>query len=345
MYEDPNSTPGTGTEAAASPEDALLAILNEDGGDAAGGEQGTSPRPKAGSGKNAPESDGDLDDGAEDEGEAFAGESEPGEGDEEDEPSQLEWDADEVPDDLEFKIQGKPVTLHELKRGFLRESDYTRKTQALADQRRAAEAEVQALRAERAQAHQLAQQAQQLIQSITPQEPNWQELYAKNPSEYAAQRELWRSWKEQQQQLTARQQMAQQANQANQVRELQKQLQVEQQRLMEAIPAWKDEAKATAEKQRILAWGQRQGYSADELGSIVDHRALVVARKAMLYDELVSRRDKAQSKKAPARTAPPSRRHKAPKGGQRARAQERLAKSGSVDDAAALLFETLQKEA
>lgn len=264
----------------------------------------------------------------------------------EQEEEEREEQEQELPDDAKVVIDGKEVTLHELKRGFLREQDYTRKTQALAEQRRqfeaTAEGELTALRTERQQLSQALGQVQAYMQELMPKEPDWNALYARDPAEYAAQRELWRTWQEQVQGIEGRRRQIAEREQAENLRQLQNTLQAEKGKLMAAIPEWEKPEVAKAEKQKILDWGQKVGFSEDELNTIIDHRALVVARKAMLYDELMGK--KQQLRATPATkvktVAPGSSGTKPGKATDLTRSKQRLAQTGRVRDAAAV-FEQL----
>ena len=48
---------------------------------------------------------------------------------------------EEEPEELMFEVDGESLTAEELKLGYLRQSDYTKKTQAVAEQRKAFEAQ------------------------------------------------------------------------------------------------------------------------------------------------------------------------------------------------------------
>jgi hypothetical protein len=82
------------------------------------------------------------------------------------------------------------VPLSELIRGYSREADYTRKTQSLAEERKAVEAERSQLmlagREAVERSSQLAQQLQQEIQSNQPDANELARLRVENPGEYAA---------------------------------------------------------------------------------------------------------------------------------------------------------------
>ena len=109
---------------------------------------------------------------------------------EEDENSEEE----EQPQVFTVKVDGKEVevTLEELQKGYSRTQDYTRKTQQIAEVRKHAEAELQAVRAEREQyAHLLGALEAQVQQAAQPQ-IDWDRLYSEDPIEWVRQRELMR---------------------------------------------------------------------------------------------------------------------------------------------------------
>jgi hypothetical protein len=61
----------------------------------------------------------------------------------------------------------------------------------------------------------------------------------------------------------------------------------EEQALLARIPEWRNAEKATPEKQAIVRdLADHYGFTAEEIGSIVDHRMLLVARDAQKYREL-----------------------------------------------------------
>lgn len=255
--------------------------------------------------------------------------------------SESDDEADEEqqqPPTYRVKVDGEEVevTLDELQKGYSRTQDYTRKTQALAEQRKAAEAELEQARQERAYYAQMIEAMQsQLAQQND--EPDWDALYQENPMEWVRQRELWRDKHERVRILAARQQQLQavQAQEAERYR--QAKLAEEAQKLVEVIPEWKDSKKAAEERGKLVEAAMRMGFSEAELNMVDDHRALVLLRKAALYDELMGK--KGQIKPVPASgpkiAKPGSATTKPSKKSDAARAQERLAKTGSIKDAAA----------
>lgn len=264
------------------------------------------------------------------------------EGSEDAEEADGDEEANELPepsDDAFVEIKGKKVSIKELKSGYFREADYTRKTQAVAEQRKQVEAFTVQLAQERQAALQALQDARNYMQQAMPQEPNWQELYVQDPQQYAIQREAWRSMREQQQAMQAHQNALFQQKYQHDQAEQQELLQAEMGKLLEALPEWNKPEVRQQEQAKLTEYGQQQGYTVDELGSVTDHRAMVVLRKAMLYDELMARRATLKPQTRGPKTIVPGAAQAAvgrsAKRGMEAR--KRLATSGSVRDAADLM--------
>ena len=249
---------------------------------------------------------------------------------------------EEAPTEDKFvvKVDGKEleVSKEELLRGYQREADYTRKTQKLAEERRLVESEFQQVRGEREQYAQILGQLQQKLQEFEPAEPDWNALEASDPMEYARQ---WTTHQRRIQQQAAIQQEQQRLNAVKQ-EELRKAMQSvlvnETQRLKDAIPEWKSADVAKTEGKALIEYGQKLGFTEQELGSITDSRSLVALRKAWKYDEMMSKRPALQAKikKAPKMIAPGSTGSVSSKTGELNSAKKRLAQTGSVKDAASL---------
>jgi hypothetical protein len=233
------------------------------------------------------------------------------------------------------------VTLDELLNGYQRTADYTRKTQAIAEQRKQAEAELAAARVERQRyAETLRQLETQLAQ--TQPEPDWNKLYAEDPLEYVRQKDAWRDRRERAQALQGEQARLAQLQQVEQRALLEQHLAVERQRLVEAIPEWRDDQRAAKEREAIVTWAKRAGFSDQEISQSYDHRAVNVLRKAMLYDELMGKNlaDKQTPRPAPAMARPgmpPSKNETSSKA--RREALSRLSKSGRIEDAVDFLMQ------
>lgn len=260
-------------------------------------------------------------------------EADPAEGEEADEGEEPE------PPVYTIKINGEEVqvTLDELQKGYSRTQDYTRKTQALAEQRKQAEAETEAVRAERQQYSQLLDAMRQQVEAGAQQQPDWDSLRKTDPIEFAAQ---WAEHQRRQSQLQAiqaeqaRMVEIQQHERAQQMASIVAQ---ERQILEEVIPEWKDQETAKREKAELVEFGKRIGFKPEELANVTDHRAVVALRKAYLYDKLMAKKVTVKPvQKAAAPTLKPGTSSAAPKkNSDLVKAKQRLAKTGQVQDAAA----------
>ena len=76
---------------------------------------------------------------------------------------------------------------------------------------------------------------------------------------------------------------AQQAIQTQQSNQSAASLQAERQALLKAVPEWESEAIATKEKQQIAADLKARGYTDRDIQGLSDHKAVLLARDAMLY--------------------------------------------------------------
>jgi hypothetical protein len=262
--------------------------------------------------------------------------------DSEDVEGEEEETEEEEPVESKFvvKVDGKELEVdkEELIRGYQREADYTRKTQKLAEERRLVESEFQQVLAEREQYAQVLGQLKQKVQEFEPAEPDWNALEAQDPVEYARQ---WTHFQRRQQQMQAINQEEARVNalrQVEQQKHLQELLIAERDKLIEKIPDWKNPEKAKAERDGVLDYGRQIGFSDAELDQVTDSRAVIALYKAWKYDQLMSKKPELQSKikKAPKLLSPGSSGSVSSKSSDKARAQNRLAQTGSVKDAAAL---------
>ena len=258
--------------------------------------------------------------------------------DEEDGSDEEEEDGPATPDTAEVtvEIDGKPqkVTVQELKNGYLRQADYTRKTQALAEQRKALEPEFAQVREERAHyaaiLPALAQQLQELQQA---QAPDWDRLWAEDPIEWVRQKSIAEERGKRIEAAKAEMARLQQTTQTEQVRALQEHVNGQRELLQQLLPEARDKAKWDDLRPKLREYARELGFSEDEVKQAYDARAIVAMVKAMRYDELTKAKPRPNTPKAPtpapAQAATPQRRHT-----ELGKARMRLAKTGRVSDAA-----------
>lgn len=241
------------------------------------------------------------------------------------------------------KINGKEeqVTLKEALAGYQRTADYTRSKMALAEQRKAFEGDREAIQTERQQYAQLLPVLIQQIEAGLEQEPDWDDLLANKPEEYIRQEVLWR---EKQARLSAaRQEQARLKEQK--AKENHEALMTAVARsgaeLAKAMPQWKDAKRWEADRAKLMEYGQKLGFSEEEMKQTYDHRAVLALWKASRYDELMAKRPQPDKRDSAKPSTPGSSAvNRTRKPTEVSRAKQRLAKTGSVRDAASL-FEQL----
>lgn len=282
------------------------------------------------------EPEAEDDDGAEDEAD-----TDDSEGDEESEDADEDDDNEAEPERFTVKINGKEqqVTRDELVAGYQMGEDYRQKTMALADQRRAFEAEVEKAQQIWTQRLQQAAQAVQSdpILSRTPEE--WQRLKQEDPIQFATDLGDYQLRKEAAQQRQAELQQVQ-----NQQRE--ERLAREQEAIARALPEWNNEAKRSEIISSVVSAAKSAGFTDDEIanGIAFDHRALVLVHKAAQYDRVMSKKSAVEKKVVdkPKVQKPMGARNKVnPAAEAKENAMKRLRKSGSDKDANAAFLSVI----
>jgi len=218
---------------------------------------------------------------------------------------EVEFNADASADDAEYEeeaVEESPkyrvkangeeleVSLDELLNGYSRTADYQKKTQSLAEQRKAIEAERSKI-AETAKVRDTYAQRLQVIEQMLQQQSGTEDLTQlreNDPIGYAL-AVADRSEKEKQlQAIRAERQRVQQEQAQQQSQILQSHVQQEQQKLVDLIPEFKDEAKAEVIRRDIRVYAKSIGFSDQELSQVYDSRAVTALYKSMMYDKLVA---------------------------------------------------------
>ena len=290
----------------------------------------------------AEESEEDLEAAASEEDESGVEDAPDEETPEEQSEEEEETEEGEQPQTFTVKVDGKEVsvTLDELQKGYSRTQDYTRKTQQIAEVRKQVEEETQAVRAERGQYAQLLGALQAQLQATEPQ-VDLDRLYHEDPIEWVRQKEVMRERAEKVQAIQAEQQRLYQTSQREQQQALEQQLVLQKDALLAALPSWKDSKVAKAEKALVVESAKKAGFSDEDLNSVYDHRLVLLLRKAGLYDQMMSKRQGIKPVTNGPRPAKPGAAGRVSTTSESARAQQRLAKTGRVDDAADAIYKLL----
>ena len=243
------------------------------------------------------------------------------------------------------KVDGKnvEVTLEELRKGYSREADYTRKTQQVSEERRAFQAEAELVRTERQQYSQLLGSLQAQLQQNAAPQVDMDRLYSEDPIEGVRQKELARDAEKVHAAIVSEKQRLSHIQAQEQYQSMQAHLAQQQDAMLKAIPEWSNPDKAKAEKTLLIEWGQKLGFSSDELKNIFDHRAVVALRKAALYDQMMTKRGNIRPavNNGP-KPAKPGAAGRMDNTTDSRRSQQRLAKTGRVNDAASAIEHLLR---
>ena len=240
------------------------------------------------------------------------------------------------------------IPLDELLKGYSRQSDYTRKTQQVSEQRKEFDAmkqnmaqEYQQIQAERNQYVQSLQNLMETSMGNVDKFANidWETMKETDPIEYVTKREEFREAQEKVQGMRNEQQMAQQRQAAQEQTSRQELLQREHSALIDALPDWGNPNKQKGLAKGIRDYGMEQGFAKEELDSLVDHRSILVLLKAKKYDQLQKADVKSKKLKNKPRVirAGTGRDKDADSKSKRTAKMKRLRGSGHVDDAASIL--------
>ena len=263
MSDTQNTTPeGSGELTVEGAANAFLSMMDrEDGSD--------KEQPESASEAN--ESDAESDDESEVE--------QDDDGDEQEQPTYLVKAAGEE----------REVTLNELIKSYQLGTDYTKKSQAVAEERKAVEAERQAVQEAKQMRDTYAQRLEMIEQMLQPQqEENLEYLKETDPIGYSVKvAEMIQRDKQLAAVQAERSRINQQQEQDRQA-QMQHVVAEEMQKLSSAIPEFTDPAKGEAIRNDIRAFGKQIGFSDNELAAVYDSRAVLTLYKAMQYDKLVA---------------------------------------------------------
>jgi hypothetical protein len=183
----------------------------------------------------------------------------------------------------------REVTLNELIKSYQLGTDYTKKSQAVAEERKAVESERQAVQEAKQMRDTYAQRLEMIEQMLQPQqEENLEYLKETDPIGYSVKvAEMIQRDKQLAAVQAERHRINQQQEQDRQV-QMQHVVAEEMQKLSSYIPEFTDPAKGEAIRNDIRAFGKQIGFSDNELAAVYDSRAVLTLYKAMQYDKLVA---------------------------------------------------------
>jgi len=182
----------------------------------------------------------------------------------------------------------REVTLQELIEGYQKGTDYHKKTNALAEQRKAVEAEKAAVEQAKQARDAYAQRLQVMDQFLSQQMKgeDIESLKETDPIAYAVKVAEMTRQEKQLQQLRAEQQRIAREQQAEQEVHMERRIAEEAQKVASAIPDYADPKKGEKVRSDLRAFAKSIGYSDAELASATDSRAVVTLWMAAQYQKL-----------------------------------------------------------
>lgn len=229
---------------------------------------------------------------------------------EQDAKAQPEAPSDEpTPDDLELeetdnspaegteelvtvKVDGqdRQVTLDELKNGYSRQSDYSKKTQALADERRGLDTErdkvTTELEAVKKERDDYAVKLKSFIKSDKQEDIDWDKVYEQDPIEYVRLKAEADRKKEIRQQAETELKSIQQKQDEEQKKKYADYVTTQSNMLSDKVPEFADPVKKGKIQANVKNYLNEIGFSDQELSMLTDHRTVMVAIEGMKYSQL-----------------------------------------------------------
>lgn len=249
------------------------------------------------------------------------------------EDQEAEGQDDEDPDSVTVKLDdGTDVSLAELKKGYFRQNDYTRKTQEVANARKTVEADVQRMQ-------RITEVFVDHISSLVPDAPDASLAYS-DPAKYTAQKAQHEAAMAQVQKLVELGEAPKEISGAMSEDDRKKQLVEANQRLVEMFPEAADGEGRKAFFGNVQEVANEIGFSDEDLGSVTDPRIFALAHWAKKGMDAEKAKAKAKAKVA---KAPPATPRKPGQGARKAsgnaEAMRKLSRSGSLKDALAIDFD------
>lgn len=209
------------------------------------------------------------------------------------EQEEPEFESEEQEEEQRFSVkvsgEDKELTLSELKTLAQQGADYTKKTQQVAEQRKALEAEARAIEEAKYLRDAYAQRLQAMEQLLNSPEQNEDLEYLKesDPIGYAVRVAEKQQQREQLQAVQAERQRIAEQQQAEYAQQMQGYLAQQAEQLSKVLPDYTDPVKGEALRSELRSFAKSSlGFSDEELSMVRDSRQVVALHKAMLYDKL-----------------------------------------------------------
>ena len=283
--------------------------------------------------------DEDGDEGVEEEGE----EPDQQEEDEEQEDSASPIDLDQV---VEVTVDGQPhqVSLKEALGGYIRTETFHRRLGELQQGVEALQGRQQEMTNYQSMFVDRANALEEYVTAFMPKEPDWEALYSRDPNEFVHTKHRWDNFMKQVEGLRETRERTRQELADSQARALHHFAAVNRTEMLRRHPEWKDEKVWKRDHESMRKTARAVGYSDAEIDQLYDARGVDILNKAAKYDKLMA------TKPRPVRNGyfAPKKTGVTPQRGNMSRsfdrAERRLSRTGSLQDAARVFESILDRE-
>lgn len=183
---------------------------------------------------------------------------------------------------------------------------------------------------------------QKQINELLPEEPDWDKLYAEDPARARQIEKQYQEIKTKVEGVAAKRDEALKQAEELSAKQFAEFARSEYPKFVQ-IAKWKDQNGMKTDITAMRTTALQSGFTEQEISEVVDHRMLSILLKASKYDRIMAARPKAvqagKPSKRPSNSSGAGNRT-APKGIERAK--QRLTRTGSVDDAAAVFTQMLK---
>jgi len=209
--------------------------------------------------------------------------------------SENEEEVEEVEEEQTFTVKAageeKEVTLDELVTSYQLGSDYTKKTQEIAEQRKVINQEAKAIieaRQVRDDYSQKLKSVEEFLVGSNSSPEDLTELKENDPIGYAVKVAEMTEKKEQLQIVQAEQERIAQQQNSDISAQMQQYVAGEAQKLTQSLPEFSDKTKGEKIRNDIRSYGKKVGFTDEELSQVYDSRHVLVLHKAAQYDKLMA---------------------------------------------------------
>ena len=280
----------------------------------------------------------EFEDEDEDDEEDLDGDEEDDEDDEEDED-----DDDEFLDrKFTVMVDGKEeeITVKDALDGVIRTKTFHRRLNELDGYRTELGKHAERIVEDRKRHDEMLAEAEELMKSIIPEEPNWDELFEKDPKSARALQKQFNDLHAKVADIRAKREKSSKdlADQTKKERIEYAQTEFPK---FQRYANWKSQDDMQKDIKAMRRTAMALGFSEEEVGEVLDSRMLIVLHKASKYDRMMAAKPRAKSRgKTPVKPGAGSSKRTARRG--ITESQKRLAKSGGIDDATEVFGQILK---